>query len=161
MDLVSEKTALRVDLVSDKTALRISDTRSIVGLTCPICYDLVDGDPLECGHYFHLECLEGHFKAECPSCKTPHTLVIPCGTMPSPDRSRSYIRSTAHNEKIIVKIKGPHTPEDKLRVESLLTFKHRGEKLSDHNARELRRLFGIFAGIDIIIVDDPNAPQGE
>jgi hypothetical protein len=44
---------------------------------CPICYlKLGDINPQECGHYFHLSCLQQHFKPECPLCRHPLKIEV-------------------------------------------------------------------------------------
>jgi len=132
-------------------------------MKCVVCWIIKDTIMLGCGHYVHSSCLEKHFKAECPFCRTPQTIVIPCGTIPGrghSETSTGYVRSTAHSEKIITEIKGPFEPDSKIRIEYLLTRKHRGEKLSRQEETELKTLFTVFYGINIIIVRNDESILG-
>lgn len=100
---------------------------------CAICYEpLGDVKPLGCGHRIHTVCLEKHFKAECPVCRTGQTRVVPKGKVPksSPGRSVRYISSTAHEEKIVIFSKRECSARDKDIIEDVLTKKHRGEIIS-------------------------------
>jgi len=100
---------------------------------CAVCYDtLGDVKPLECGHRIHSLCLEKHFRAECPVCRTHQSRVAPKGKFPksSPGRSIRYISSTAQEETIVISIKGAFSQKDKEIIEMILTKKHRGERLT-------------------------------
>lgn len=103
---------------------------------CPVCYEhLGDVEALECGHRIHVACLEKHFRAECPVCRTPQTKVKPKGKMPrsSAGRSVRYVNPASANEKITIIICGKYAEEDKKYVEDVLTRKHRGEVLNKHD----------------------------
>jgi len=50
----------------------------IFNTECPICLesfvDTINGvHKTECGHMWHLQCMEGMYKAECPTCRRPVT----------------------------------------------------------------------------------------
>lgn len=108
---------------------------------CPVCYDpLLNVSALGCGHIIHMECLEKHFKAECPICRTSQTRIKPKGRAPksSPGRSIRYVSPNSHEEKISIKTTGDSGEHDRTLIEEMLTKKHRGEKLSKENAQEYK-----------------------
>src|SRR5271154_2255939 len=44
---------------------------------CVICLEIVEDPPkLNCSHRFHLECIQRHFKQECPLCRSPHQIKV-------------------------------------------------------------------------------------
>jgi hypothetical protein len=53
---------------------------------CPICYVKLgdEKNPLECGHWMHITCVQKHFKPECPLCRHPLNIKV-SGTRPQPD----------------------------------------------------------------------------
>lgn len=107
---------------------------------CPVCYeDLKDVKPLDCGHKIHTTCLEKHFKAECPICRSSHRRIAPKGKAPksSAGRSTRYISSTAKDEIIVIKAKNADE-EDKKLIEYVLTKKHRGETLTSQENKQYK-----------------------
>ena len=53
---------------------------------CPICIESIGTAPplSKCGHRLHRQCLEKHFRQECPVCRTPQTDVQVRGARPRP-----------------------------------------------------------------------------
>ena len=53
---------------------------------CAICYLKLDEEknPLECGHWMHIACVQKHFKPECPLCRQPLNIKVN-GTKPGAD----------------------------------------------------------------------------
>jgi hypothetical protein len=45
---------------------------------------LEEKNPLECGHWLHISCVQKHFKPECPLCRQPLNIKV-YGTKPQPD----------------------------------------------------------------------------
>lgn len=52
--------------------------------TCAICLTEVSNrSALECGHIFHLRCIEQWNKQTCPMCRKPHQIPIKCPAAPT------------------------------------------------------------------------------
>lgn len=45
---------------------------------CPICYEGLSADipPFSCGHTMHMACVQQHFRAECPMCRTALPITV-------------------------------------------------------------------------------------
>jgi hypothetical protein len=60
---------------------------------CIICTEKIkDNEPLSCGHWIHISCIEKHFKPECPVCRKPQNIKV-FGKIPEP-----YIPVSHENE---------------------------------------------------------------